>query len=132
MPLRIGTVTSGSKLCLPQNSSEFAIAQSHSPFSLQILKLYTDLHLTLLYILISRIYCKFVRENKSPTLGVCFLQLFSSAGRMMYTCLPRTDHLWITTDCLVHFHKNKLDKMLRKLDSTEYPYRFEEYPTLPE
>ena len=47
---------------------------------------------------------------------------------MMYTYLPQTDHVWITTDCLVHFHKNKFDEMLRKLDSTEYPCRFQKYP----
>jgi len=32
--------------------------------------------------------------------------------------LPRKDHVWITTDQLVRFHKNKFDEMLYKLEST--------------
>ena len=87
------------------------LLRSRIPFSLQVLddnsnhhhlKLCTDLDL-----LILRIYGKFVRKNNRPTLGVCFMQLCSSAGRMMYEYLPQTDHVWITTDRLVHFHKNK-------------------------
>jgi len=34
-------------------------------------------------------------------------------------CLPRQDHVLITTDELVYLHTNEFDEMSRKLDSTE-------------
>ena len=48
---------------------------------LQELKSFTDLDLTFLYILISRTYTKFVRENITPALGVCIPQPCSSDDR---------------------------------------------------
>jgi len=47
----------------------------------QVPKLCTDLDLGLLYILILGTYSKFAWENNFLALGVCFLQLCSSAGR---------------------------------------------------
>ena len=47
----------------------------------QVPKLCTDLDLGLLYILILGTYSKFARKNNFLSLGVCFLQLCSSAGR---------------------------------------------------
>ena len=48
----------------------------------QVPKLCTDLDLSLPYILILGTYGKFARKNNFLALGVCFLQLCSSAGRM--------------------------------------------------
>jgi len=47
----------------------------------QVPKLCTDLDLGLLYILILGTNSKFARKNNFLSLGVCFLQLCSSAGR---------------------------------------------------
>ena len=44
----------------------------------------------------------------------------------MYTYI---DHVWITTNYLVCFHKNKLDERSCKLDSTDNKYSFEKYWT---
>jgi len=41
-------------------------------FSVQVLKSSTDLHPTVLYILIFRTHTKFIRKNKMLPLGVCF------------------------------------------------------------
>ena len=51
--------------------------------------------------------------------------------RALTTCLLHQDHVWITADQLIRFHKNKLDEMLCKLDSTENPPSLEKYPTWP-
>jgi len=47
----------------------------------QVPNMCTDLDLGLLYILILGTYSKFARENNFLSLGVCFPQLCSSAGR---------------------------------------------------
>jgi len=47
----------------------------------RIPKLYTDLDLSLFYILILGTYSKFARKNIFQALGVCFPQPCSSAGR---------------------------------------------------
>jgi len=36
-------------------------------------------------------------------------------------CLPNQDHVYVTTDELLHFHKNELDQMPCKLEFTENP-----------
>jgi len=47
-------------------------------------------------------------------LGFCFKQLLDAASG-----LPREDHVWITTDQLVRFHKkNEFDEILYTLEST--------------
>ena len=44
--------------------------------------------------------------------------LFSChTARALAAGLPRQDHVWITTDQLVLFHKNEFDEMLCQLDS---------------
>jgi len=45
--------------------------------------------------------------------------------------LPRQDHVEITTQQLVRFHKNKSDEMLCKVDSSKHARSFEQNPTLP-
>jgi len=60
---------------------------------LQVPNLCTDLDRTLLYILIVGTYSKFVWNIKT-LVGVCF----SSLPRALTVCLPRQDHVWITTD----------------------------------
>ena len=51
-----------------------------SVIQMQVPKLCTDLHLSLLYILILEAYSKFARKNNYLALGVCFPQSCSSAG----------------------------------------------------
>jgi len=41
--------------------------------------------------------------------------------RALSACLPRQDHVRITTDRFVCFHNNELDGMRCRLDSTENP-----------
>ena len=102
--------------------------------SLQVLKSCTDLDATLLYksctllyILKLRKYSKFGRQNQILTPSVCF----RNPARALAAGLPHQDHVWITTGQLVRCHKNVFDKMLCKLDSTEYARSFEPNPTLP-
>jgi len=45
--------------------------------------------------------------------------------------LPRQDHVWITTNHFVRFHKDEFDEMLGKLDSTEFARSIEQNPILP-
>jgi len=47
-------------------------------------------------------------------------------------CLPRQNHVCITTGALFRFHKNKFDEMPCKPNSTENPRSFEKYPTPPQ
>ena len=96
-------------------------------FFLQVPKKCTNVDLTLLYILIWGTYTKFIRENKMLMLSVCLPQPCSSDGRCQ--CLPCQDHVRITTDRLVHFHKIEFNEMPCKLDFTENPRSFEKYPT---
>jgi len=42
-----------------------------------------------------------------------------------------SDHVWITTEQLVHFHINEFDEKPCKLESTENPRSFEKYQTPP-
>ena len=65
-------------------------------------------------------------ECKCSALAPC------SHAPTLAACLPRQDHVCVTTDELVRFHKNECDAMPCKLDSTENPRSFEKYPTLPE
>ena len=58
------------------------ICQCAAAFFLQVLKLCTELDLTLLYILEWRTYSKFAGEDNFLALGVCFPQSCSSAGHM--------------------------------------------------
>jgi len=62
-------------------------------------------------------------------------------NRSLATCLPRQDHVWITTEQLVRFHKhfievvfffkNDFDEMLYKLNSAKYARAFQQNPILP-
>jgi len=45
--------------------------------------------------------------------------------------MPLQDHVWITTEQLVPFHKNEFDEMLCKLDSAKFSRAFQQNPTLP-
>ena len=60
-------------------------------FSLQVSEKCTELHRTVFLILIIEKYSKFVRENKTLALGVCFLQPGSSAGCMFAADRSRLD-----------------------------------------
>ena len=53
-------------------------------------------------------------------------------ARALAACLPRQDHVYITTDESFRFHNNEFDEMCCKLDSTEELRSFEKCPTLPE
>ena len=72
----------------------------------QVPKLSTDLDLILLCIFRLGTYSKFVWRNKIPSLGVCLPQPYSTFG------FPHIDHVLITTDLLVRFHKNQFDEIL--------------------
>jgi len=48
--------------------------------------------------------------------AVCFPQPCSSA---VVACLPHQDHVYVATDELLHFHKNKFDQIPCKLECTE-------------
>jgi len=113
--LRRNTFFSGSRHCA-------AVLQT------QVLKLCTDLHLSLLYILLLGTYSKFAQKNEFLALGVCFPQPCSSA---LAACLPRQDHVYKTTEESFRFHNQNFDKMRCKLDSTENPCSFKKYPTPP-
>jgi len=68
----------------------FGICQCVVVFGLQVPNLWTDLDLTLLYILILGTYGKFALKNQMLALGFCFPQTWSSAGRrfaMSRSCL---------------------------------------------
>jgi len=58
-------------------------------------------------------------------LGVCFRH-----ARALAAGLPRQNHVYITTEQLIRFHKNELDEMLFRLDSTQYARAFQRNPTL--
>jgi len=88
----------------------------------------TDLHPTLLYILMSGTYSKFVWKIQMPVLGVCFPQTCSSAGRMF----AASRYVCITTDESFRFHNNEFDERPCKLKSTVNLRSFEKYPTPPE
>jgi len=60
----------------------------------QVPKRCTDLDLTLLYILTSGTYSKFVRKNDFLALGVCFPQPCSSAGRKPEFAASRSRLRW--------------------------------------
>ena len=109
-----------------KNVFDRKICRSHhcsTVFCLQVLESCTELDLNLLYILISRLYSNFVRENKMLALGVCFPQPCSSAGREFVVDTGRS-HL----DCLRPISscpQNEFDETLCKLDSTQNPRLFE-------
>jgi len=52
-------------------------------------------------------------------------------ARALAASLPRQDHVYITNDQLVRIHKNLLNEIPCKLDSTENLRSFEKYPTPP-
>ena len=67
-----------------------------SVIQMQVPKLCTDLHLSLLYILILEAYSKFARKNNYLALGVCFPQSCSSAGRRFAESRSRL-HRFVST-----------------------------------
>jgi len=64
-------------------------------------------------------------SSSSTVLTVTTHQVLTMTGS------PRRDHVWITTDNLFHFHEDKLDEMLCKLNSAKYSRAFQLNPTLP-
>jgi len=92
-------------------------------FFLQVPKLYTDLDLTLFYIVVLKTYSKFARKTTKLVLGGCFPQPCPSADHF-----SPVDHVLITTDQLVCFYKNEFDEMRINPDSTENPSSFKKYP----
>jgi len=87
----------------------------------QVLKLCTDLDLSLLYILISGTYIKFARKNDFPLLSVCFPQPCSRLA----ACLPCQDHVYKPTDESFRFYNKNFKEMRCKVDSTENQHSFE-------
>jgi len=94
----------------------------------QVPKLYTDLDLKLLYILILGTCSKFTQKHHFQALGVYFPPPYSSAGRMFTAPRSRLQYYWQ----IVAFPQQKFDEIRCKLDSTENPRSFEKYPTAPE
>jgi len=95
-----------------------AILQTQAP------KLCTNLGLGLLYILILGTNSKFDRENYRSAFA------FRSSARAQATGLPHQDHVYKTTDETIRFHNKIFDEIHCKLDSTENPRSFEQYPTV--
>ena len=60
----------------------------------------------------------------------CYCSAFASRNpaRALAAALPRQDHVSITTDHFVHFHKDEFDEMLCKPDSNEYARSFRTKP----
>jgi len=56
--------------------------------------------------------------------GVCFPQ--PQAVRAVAAGLPRQDHVRITANHFVRVHNDEFDKMLCKLESTEFATSFEQ------
>jgi len=94
---------------------------------LQVPKTCTHLELTLFLVLILGTCSKIVWKSKMPVLAVCF----RNHVRALATCLQHEDHISITTDEWVRFHRNEFNEVLCKLDSTENPRSLEKYITLP-
>jgi len=90
----------------------------------QVPTLSTSLDLGLLYILISGTYSKFARKNIFLSLGVCFPQLRSSAGRRF--AASRRSRVQYYNEAF-RFHNKNFDEIRCKLDSTENPLSFEKY-----
>jgi len=64
---------------------------------------------------------KQIHESSLALGGVCLSQPCSpSRATWMATGLLRQDHGWIATDQFFRFHEDEFDKMLCKLNSTEY------------
>jgi len=74
--------TSGLAFGEPQRSGDFWKKNVFRRRKNRNVSLLRDLDLSLLYILILGTYSKFARKNNFLSLGVCFPQLCSSAGRM--------------------------------------------------
>ena len=85
----------------------------------------TDLNLSLLYILMLGTYGKFALKIISWRSAFAFCR----HAWALAACLPRHDHVYITTDESFRFHNNKFDEMPWKLNSTENPRSFKKYPT---
>jgi len=77
-----------------------------------------------------------IKEYRANSHGKikCYRSTFASRrhARAMAACLPCQDHVYITTDELLRFHKNEFDEMPCKRDSTENPRSFEKHPTPPQ
>jgi len=84
--------TSRKKTCF--DAGKIGFCHCATVLQTQVPKLCTDLHLSLLYILILRTYSKFARKNHYLALGVCFPQPSSSAGRMFAVSRSRLQYYW--------------------------------------
>ena len=81
------------------------------------------LHIFCLFVclgLILRTHAKFVCKIKMLALGVCFPQPCSSDGRRF----AAQDHVGVTTNHFVRFHKDEFNEMLCKLEFTEFARSF--------
>jgi len=76
---RTAMATSGKKTCF--DAGKIGFCHCAAVLQTQVPKLYTDLDLGLLYILILGTYSKFTLKHNFLVLGVCFPQPCSSAGR---------------------------------------------------
>jgi len=90
------------------DETRFSFGSRHCALVLQkqVPKLFTDLNLGLLYILILGTYSKFARKNNFLAPGVCFQQPCSSAGRrfavfkITFTKLPTNRFVSATKDSM--------------------------------
>jgi len=76
---RSAVATSGKTTCF--DAGKIGFCHCSAVLQTQVPKLYTDLDLCILYILILGTYSKFARKNNFLAPGVCFPQPCSSAGR---------------------------------------------------
>jgi len=118
LPLLYHVKTRVSPKIIIFGETRFLIGSRHctAAFSLQVLKLYTDLDPTLLHILILRTYTKFILTN-------IMLAMFASRrhARALAANLPcGSRHVYITTDGWFCFHNNELDEICCKLDFIDW------------
>jgi len=81
----------------------------------------------------SRGFHELIRITSGPNILSSYFLHWSASrrhARALATGLPRQDHVLITTEQLVRFHKNEFDEMLCRLDSVRYARAFQQSPTV--
>jgi len=99
---RSAVATSEKKTCF--DAGKIGFCHCAAVLQTQVPKLCTDLDLSLVYILIYGTHSKFARKNIFLALGLCFLQLCSSAGRRFAASRLRLQNYWR----IVSFPQQKL------------------------
>jgi len=91
----------------------------------QVPKLCAELDLGLLYILILGTYRQFARKNNFLSLGVCFPQLCSSAGRRFAASRSRAQNYWrnvFTTKISMKYVVNWIPLRIRVRSNNTQPH----------